>query len=256
MAHQLSLRQTEEAVKVCGVGDTMGRLTEEFLVKAGAMSATIRAVILPDRPHLPLLLGLSTASVLRLKIDLSGKDPVVSTILPCTPIHTLTHTLTANSDDRGDTSRVGNYMNVEAVIPSLPSMEEILANLRLKMDDSLQDKQKDELLEILRDHNEVWFNVPNGGGRCRVGAAQLQISGRPIRAKLRPMSEPIRQECTRQVQQLLEEGLIQPSRSPWASAPVFVPPSILVGYRPTCSRKKVYRRRGSQIRFLEYPVDE
>eukprot|EP00922_Rhytidocystis_sp_ex-Travisia-forbesii_P018598 GHVS01027621.1.p1 GENE.GHVS01027621.1~~GHVS01027621.1.p1 ORF type:complete len:315 (+),score=24.36 GHVS01027621.1:1111-2055(+) len=64
------------------------------------------------------------------------------------------------------------------------------------MDETLSDEQKDELIAILRNNDLVWFNVSNGGGKCSVGTAQLQVSGRPIRAKLRPMS--------------------------WASAPVFV----------------------------------
>eukprot|EP00922_Rhytidocystis_sp_ex-Travisia-forbesii_P052154 GHVS01077403.1.p1 GENE.GHVS01077403.1~~GHVS01077403.1.p1 ORF type:complete len:127 (+),score=14.44 GHVS01077403.1:437-817(+) len=61
---------------------------------------------------------------------------------------------------------------------------------------------------------------PDGGGRCRVGMAQMHVAGRPTRAKLRPLSAPLRIECERQVQALLKEGLIVPSKSPWASAPV------------------------------------
>eukprot|EP00922_Rhytidocystis_sp_ex-Travisia-forbesii_P052140 GHVS01077387.1.p1 GENE.GHVS01077387.1~~GHVS01077387.1.p1 ORF type:complete len:168 (+),score=7.59 GHVS01077387.1:651-1154(+) len=76
---------------------------------------------------------------------------------------------------------------------------------------------------VLESYQDVWFQPPDGGGRCKVGTAQLQVAGRPTRAKLRPLSAPLKIECKKQVDALLADDLILPSNSPWASAPVFVP---------------------------------
>eukprot|EP00922_Rhytidocystis_sp_ex-Travisia-forbesii_P034671 GHVS01051499.1.p1 GENE.GHVS01051499.1~~GHVS01051499.1.p1 ORF type:complete len:103 (+),score=4.34 GHVS01051499.1:104-412(+) len=51
-------------------------------------------------------------------------------------------------------------------------------------------------------------------------------------------------ECEKQVKALLDEGLIVPSKSAWASSPVFVPSAPYVGHRCTCFNKRVQGTNG------------
>jgi transposase InsO family protein len=52
--------------------------------------------------------------------------------------------------------------------------------------------------------------------------ASFEVEGRPVASKLRYLTPELKQELEKQVNAMLASGVIQPSKSPWVSAPVFV----------------------------------
>ena len=59
-------------------------------------------------------------------------------------------------------------------------------------------------------------------GRVMSQTATLQVSGHPIRQKLRHLTTESRATLEKHLDEMLSAGVIRPSHSPWASCPVFV----------------------------------
>eukprot|EP00922_Rhytidocystis_sp_ex-Travisia-forbesii_P013114 GHVS01019652.1.p1 GENE.GHVS01019652.1~~GHVS01019652.1.p1 ORF type:complete len:196 (-),score=27.15 GHVS01019652.1:146-733(-) len=83
---------------------------------------------------------------------------------------------------------------LKVVFLSTPSedSDRILGVVEASMDSSLTPAQKADVIEVLKDFQKTWLAPPEGGGACTAGMAQLEVFGRPIRAKLRPLSDPLR----------------------------------------------------------------
>ena len=74
------------------------------------------------------------------------------------------------------------------------------------------------MMNIFLEYKEVWVRPKPKG--TRKGQAKFGVEGRPIRQKLRRLTPELQQEMNKQVEALLEAGILQPSQSAWISAPV------------------------------------
>ncbi len=112
------------------------------------------------------------------------------------------------------------------------SMEETGADVKLpdhltdlfeKCTVDLNPSDREEVLDLLISHQDVFSRGEFDIGRNNLVKHSIDTQGAPpIRQQLRRSSPAQRAEVERQVSELLEKGLIQPSDSPWASPVVLV----------------------------------
>ena len=101
--------------------------------------------------------------------------------------------------------------------------------------------------EIFYQHEAVWLRPRPGGAQ---GAeASFIVQGPPIREKLRHLTNELQAELDKQLDSLLESQVIRPSKSAWASVPVFVPKKD-GGWRMCLD----YRRLNKQMEPDAYPL--
>jgi len=88
---------------------------------------------------------------------------------------------------------------------------------------SLEPQGKDQLFDLLSKNQDVFSKGDYDIGRTKLVQHSIDTQGAPaIRQPLRRSSPTQRAEVERQVDKLLDQGLIQPSDSPWASPVVLV----------------------------------
>eukprot|EP00914_Ancora_sagittata_P023135 GHVO01045847.1.p1 GENE.GHVO01045847.1~~GHVO01045847.1.p1 ORF type:complete len:252 (-),score=22.01 GHVO01045847.1:446-1201(-) len=89
---------------------------------------------------------------------------------------------------------------------------------RRHMGCDLSEEQRVALEGTLRKHQDCWkkprvarFKYP----------ASFKVIGKPVKDRLRPLTEPLRRELDKHIDSMLTSGVIRPSKSPWGSCPVF-----------------------------------
>ena len=114
----------------------------------------------------------------------------------------------------------------------------------------LPNGDKDKLLNFLTDHHQAFCLDP--GERGETTLTQLEIDtgdSHPQSQPARRMPLAVRREVARQLEAMQNEGVIQPSRSPWAS------PVVLVRKKDGTHRFCVdYRRLNSVTKADTYPL--
>eukprot|EP00922_Rhytidocystis_sp_ex-Travisia-forbesii_P016082 GHVS01023931.1.p1 GENE.GHVS01023931.1~~GHVS01023931.1.p1 ORF type:complete len:274 (+),score=42.66 GHVS01023931.1:148-969(+) len=217
IADQLKLQLTGKKVPIRGIGTGEGRLSQPFAVKANGHEAMIAALVLPDS-DVPLLLGIDAIRTLQLKLDSLieaphqpesstmekkgtrdepatveevGDEEEVATLSPQQQL-----AYTHNTPQQSQQKNAGTYLSVAFPAEAEEDASTILEGVEAMMDSSLTSAQKAEVIQVLKEFQHTWFKTPEGGGACIAGLAQLEVFGR-----------------------LLEQGLVVPSKSPWAAAP-------------------------------------
>jgi predicted aspartyl protease len=88
-------------------------------------------------------------------------------------------------------------------------------------DKVVTDEQRSRLETLIRKFPDVVNPSP---GHCRVGGARVETgNAKPINLPLRRLSPAQQEEASKQIQEMLEMGLICPSTSPWAAGIVLAP---------------------------------
>ena len=118
--------------------------------------------------------------------------------------------------------------------------------MRRNISEELSPMQTENLWKTLMKHQKVWTNPRFG---CVKTKAQFIATDRPVKDKLRPMSAEMREEMEKQIKELLELKVIRPSKSPWASSPVFVRKAD-GSWRMALD----YRRVNKRIKTDGYPI--
>ena len=110
----------------------------------------------------------------------------------------------------------------------------------------LGDNVKTEVRDLFTKYKDVWREPQTGKMESK---AHFTVTGQPIVMKQRPMTESMVVEYKKQVDELLEKGVIQPSKSAWGSVPVFVK-------KPDGSWRLCfdYRRLNKKMVFDAYPI--
>lgn len=215
IAKTLNVTCTHKTVPVRGVGLVQGRESKLVQLQIDNKNMYIRVIVLSNIEQLPLILGLPTLRRLgfRCSLDQAGasnnNNSIMSDSVALRNVHDLTCAYTH--------CHAALVTCVEVPV----SLEDSLIMIREATDSSLTSAQRDTIVEIFNEYVDVWFQPP-GGGTCTAGLAQVEVVGRPFCSKLRPLNTVLRDECRRQLDKLLKEELISPSKSSWAAAPVFI----------------------------------
>ena len=101
--------------------------------------------------------------------------------------------------------------------------------------DDLAHEGKVAMFQVLLEFVDLWRNPKLG--RCKQGTFQIETTGAPVPARVRPLSVSDKQEVERQIAELLEAGAIRESTSSYASAIVMVQKSdgsrrMAIDFRP------------------------
>eukprot|EP00921_Rhytidocystis_pertsovi_P024175 GHVQ01038845.1.p1 GENE.GHVQ01038845.1~~GHVQ01038845.1.p1 ORF type:complete len:519 (-),score=59.88 GHVQ01038845.1:86-1642(-) len=92
--------------------------------------------------------------------------------------------------------------------------------IRDRVGPQLDEEQKNKVVEVFMKYRHVWEKPL--AGQCKRGAVKITVIGKPVKQKLRRLSEPMKEELDKQVEGMLKAGIIRPSKSEWSSCPVFV----------------------------------
>ena len=136
-------------------------------------------------------------------------------------------------------------LNVTSFAESQP-WEEVQRKEKLKQaltEPDLPDEEKCALLDFLASHHDV-FSL--GGERGETDLIEMEIDtgdALPRRQSARKMAFAVRQQVAKQLYQMQRNGVIEPSKSPWASPVVLVRKRdrthrFCVDYRPLNSVTK------------------
>jgi len=81
-------------------------------------------------------------------------------------------------------------------------------------------EDKAVLWTILLKHQLCWaYPKPGQVSRSQV---RFEVTGKPIKATVRRLAPPLKEELEKQVKTMLKAGVLVPSKSEWGSAPTFV----------------------------------
>ncbi|MGH2623852.1 MAG: reverse transcriptase family protein, partial [Sphingobacterium sp.] len=106
--------------------------------------------------------------------------------------------------------------------PTAQTDDELLANgvkLILGRTQHLTEGQQQQVVAVFTKYAIAWVRPVSGG--AQEYAAKFVVEGAPIKQKLRHLTPELQGELERQVTAMLEAKVLQPSKSPWGSAPVF-----------------------------------
>ena len=82
----------------------------------------------------------------------------------------------------------------------------------------LSQDQREKLLLLLEEYHDVFSLEDSERGETDVIEVHIDTCGAPPQAQpVRRIPFAVHQEVVRQLQQMQEDGIIQPSNSPWAS---------------------------------------
>eukprot|EP00922_Rhytidocystis_sp_ex-Travisia-forbesii_P045916 GHVS01068484.1.p2 GENE.GHVS01068484.1~~GHVS01068484.1.p2 ORF type:complete len:218 (-),score=38.33 GHVS01068484.1:360-1013(-) len=202
-------------MSVRGVGRGSGHVTEKFQVAANGRTAVCVAVVMDD-VDLPLILGIQAIKELQLTLDFAPARghpvcPVEDTgggarqlVGGCgglgdqpgekspTKLGKEPEICTDNKPQQPIVRGEGAYLTVAFVSTKEEEAAKHLEAIAASMSPSLTSAQKADVIGVLKEFQHTWLAPPEGGGACSVGTAQLEVSGRPIKAKSRPLSDPLR----------------------------------------------------------------
>ena len=100
--------------------------------------------------------------------------------------------------------------------------EKLLDQLQLQLD-HLGEEDRAKLVSILRGYTDVFALTSSELGTTSITEHSIDTGDHPpIRQPLRRMPFSLRPQVDKMVQEMLDQGVIQPSSSPWASAVVLV----------------------------------
>ncbi|KAK8372347.1 hypothetical protein O3P69_008288 [Scylla paramamosain] len=116
----------------------------------------------------------------------------------------------------------GHEESVDAVVDPVLRNSEVLQNPGEKLA-HLPSEQAAEVLRLLQEHPTLFHDNPS---LCPLLCHDVDVKGAPpIRQPPYRLNAEKREVLRQEVQRLLEQGLIEPSLSPWASPVVMVPKS-------------------------------
>ena len=88
--------------------------------------------------------------------------------------------------------------------------------------EELEDRQRRQLKELLDKYKRIFSETTGKLGRAGIIKHEIHTRGQPIRQPYRRQNPTVRQMENEQLAEMLDQGVIRPSYSPWASPVVMV----------------------------------
>ena len=147
---------------------------------------------------------------------------------------------------------IDNAVSIDpSVTLSSSSLPQVIVDLKIKINEQLIPDERDKLIQLLADNNNIFsrglHDLP--GTDIYVHHIDLKPNVKPVRSQPYKTTPGNNQEIQRQIDELLDAGIIYPSTSMWAS------PCLLVT-KQNGDRRLVfdYRKVNDVITKLAYPV--
>ena len=127
-------------------------------------------------------------------------------------------------------------------------MSEKMGEIRQRVNSELPEDRIAQILQVFAKWAKCWLRPRSG--QCTASTARFEVTGRPVKGKLRPLTPALREELDRQLDSAVKAGVMSSdSKSDWASLPVFVKKKD-GGYRMAID----YRRVNDQLKSDAYPI--
>ncbi len=142
-----------------------------------------------------------------------------------------------------------NKVSVQSEVRT-SELPEHLCDIMERCTEGLEDDEVNEVVKLLTEYGDVFSKGEFDIGRTNLIKHRIDTPGaRPVRQPLRRSSPEQRAEVERQVKELQEQNLIQPSDSAWAS------PIVLVGKKDGSKRLCVDYRKLNEVTVKDaYPL--
>eukprot|EP00922_Rhytidocystis_sp_ex-Travisia-forbesii_P056360 GHVS01083450.1.p1 GENE.GHVS01083450.1~~GHVS01083450.1.p1 ORF type:complete len:516 (-),score=36.04 GHVS01083450.1:451-1998(-) len=217
-AEKCGFRFTGRTRHVRGVGTAQAKETEPKSILVGGKTVWTRFLVLPEPAKLPLIIGVHTLREVGCLPACFGS----------------TESAQKNKTDSPAEILEGSRKSVESPPSALTKepegvlyywaaesegTKELASYFRSRITAKATPEEREALVAVLTKHPQIW-STNLTPGKCLVGEAQLAVTGRPQKAKLRPMKPEVLDECKDQLSKLQEAGLIEPSKSDWSAAPL------------------------------------
>jgi len=137
-------------------------------------------------------------------------------------------------------------------LPSFTEQKKPSSVADIKLGDNLNAAQQAELLSVLKEYEDVFAFTPKNFGCSDVVTFDIKLKEgtTPFAASYHQTPFKLRSYLRAELDEMLEQGLIEPSKSPWASPVVLVPKKEPGTYRLTLD----YRRLNSCTVSDAYPL--
>lgn len=227
-AVRLGLEPSSTIVELVGVGTKTARQAKVVKMGWRGRSCKVKPYII-ESLSVPGLLGMEEATKLGMVIRPATREVGVSIVSPeVSPSKLVTQPPLP--------------LPIVATEVSLEKDE----LMKGKISEDLGEDQRERVWKVLEKHRKVWTSPQFG--KVKTKAHFIPID-RPVKDKLRPMSLELRGELDKQLDELLTHRVIRPSKSPWASSPVFVRKAD-GSWRMALD----YRRVNKRIKTDGYPI--
>ena len=227
-ASELELQPTTERKKFRGLGISWAVKAEPVPVKFNGKTIDIAFWVVEDSPHLPVLIGVPDLKEHNVCIDVAGNrlfDRETSAMIA------------AAEEEKSE-----EVMDTMTQRPKTLTDLELAAEGLALLDQKCQHLAIDEragICEVFTEYMDVWLK-PRAGA-VKGHHAEFEVSGDPVCLKLRRLTAELQKELENQLEHLLAADVIRPSKSPWASVPVFVKKHD-GGYRMCLDYRQVNKR--------------
>ena len=234
-ARALSLKTTSEEREFCGLGLVKGVRAESVPVDFAKRTCQVAFWVMAQQ-GLPTLIGANDLRELNVLIDPANDsllDPVTLEVV-------------ALAQEKHEVPLPGSA--TEDSPPATKGQQEIERRSQLESKlEHLDGASRDAALKIFKEYEGVWLRPQSGGATAY--QARFRVKGSPIKMKLRHLTEELKTELDRQVDEMLAAKVIRPSKSAWAAVPVFAKKKD-GGWRLCLD----YRRLNEQMEADRYPI--
>eukprot|EP01053_Blabericola_migrator_P003234 Blabericola_migrator_1__3233@NODE_1951_length_3515_cov_24_442865_g934_i1_p1_GENE_NODE_1951_length_3515_cov_24_442865_g934_i1NODE_1951_length_3515_cov_24_442865_g934_i1_p1_ORF_typecomplete_len801_score82_89RVT_1/PF00078_27/9_7e15RVP/PF00077_20/3_9e08gagasp_proteas/PF13975_6/2_2e02gagasp_proteas/PF13975_6/0_00091RVP_2/PF08284_11/0_0002Asp_protease_2/PF13650_6/4_6e02Asp_protease_2/PF13650_6/1_6Dala_Dala_lig_C/PF07478_13/1_1Dala_Dala_lig_C/PF07478_13/8_2e02_NODE_1951_length_3515_cov_24_442865_g934_i len=137
-------------------------------------------------------------------------------------------------NDHGELSLLTAGIDIHAIEMAEEKFTE--ADLQARCDSKLDDNQRQAIVDILKEHKEIYTHTKPGACLAATCKVNLKDGAEPVYQPPRYYSPEQEAESIRQVHDLEKAGAVRPSESPWCARQVMVPKKggevrICVDYR-------------------------
>lgn len=210
-ANRLNMKVDEKGEKryFSGLGELIGRATIPIPFRIGTRSTQLIFYIV-DKKKLPILIGMKDLLALNIDIrlqkhmlvDAATDEEVVKTML---------------AEEEGRQLDTLTQKPINSTDEEL--MEEGVKMLQQKTE-HLDPIWAEKVVKLFIEFQEVW--VRPRAAQANKHTAKFEVTGPPIKMKMRPLAPELLKELYKQIDAMLENGVISPSKSEWGGVPVFV----------------------------------